>query len=117
LCNSSYRTSSYRPPSSETTAFKYNVSEPAYGEHRVSGELDHLISLELGGNAPFMVFDDADIASAVEGAMASKFRNAGQTCVCANRVLVQRRVHAEFVARFTAAVAVGTVVPVASASK
>jgi len=63
------------------------------------------VSLELGGHAPFIVFDDADLEKAVAGAMASKFRNAGQTCVCANRFLVQRRVHAEFVARFTAAVA------------
>ena len=63
------------------------------------------VSLELGGHAPFIVFDDADLDKAVAGAMASKFRNAGQTCVCANRFLVQRRVHAEFVARFTAAVA------------
>ena len=63
------------------------------------------VSLELGGHAPFIVFDDADLDKAVAGAMASKFRNAGQTCVCATRFLVQRRVHAEFVARFTAAVA------------
>jgi succinate-semialdehyde dehydrogenase/glutarate-semialdehyde dehydrogenase len=48
------------------------------------------VSLELGGNAPFIVFDDADLEAAVEGAMASKFRNAGQTCVCANRILMQR---------------------------
>jgi len=57
------------------------------------------ISLELGGNAPFIVFDDADIASAVEGAMVSKYRNAGQTCVCANRLYVQDSVYDEFVAR------------------
>ena len=63
------------------------------------------VSLELGGHAPFVVFDDADLDKAVAGAMASKFRNAGQTCVCANRFLVQRGVHGEFVARFTAAVA------------
>ncbi|MEX1197157.1 MAG: NAD-dependent succinate-semialdehyde dehydrogenase [Pseudohongiellaceae bacterium] len=55
------------------------------------------ISLELGGNAPFIVFDDADLDRAVEGAMASKFRNTGQTCVCANRVLVQNGVHDAFV--------------------
>ena len=47
------------------------------------------VSLELGGNAPFIVFDDADLDKAVEGALASKFRNAGQTCVCANRLYVQ----------------------------
>jgi succinate-semialdehyde dehydrogenase/glutarate-semialdehyde dehydrogenase len=57
------------------------------------------ISLELGGNAPFIVFDDADIDSAVEGAMASKYRNAGQTCVCANRLYVQAGVYDEFVAK------------------
>ena len=57
------------------------------------------ISLELGGNAPFIVFDDADIDSAVEGAMASKYRNAGQTCVCANRLYVQAAVYDEFVAK------------------
>ena len=57
------------------------------------------LSLELGGNAPFIVFDDADIKSAVEGAMISKYRNAGQTCVCANRLYVQDGVYDEFVAR------------------
>ncbi len=55
------------------------------------------VSLELGGNAPFIVFDDADLDKAVEGAMASKFRNTGQTCVCANRFLVQDSVHDAFV--------------------
>ncbi len=67
------------------------------------------LSLELGGNAPFIVFDDADIASAVEGAIASKFRNAGQTCVCANRFYVQDGVYEEFVARFADAVRALTV--------
>ena len=62
------------------------------------------LSLELGGNAPFIVFDDADIDSAVEGAMASKFRNAGQTCVCANRIYVQNNVYDEFVKKFAAKV-------------
>jgi succinate-semialdehyde dehydrogenase/glutarate-semialdehyde dehydrogenase len=57
------------------------------------------LSLELGGNAPFIVFDDADIDSAVEGAMVSKYRNAGQTCVCANRFYVQAKVYDDFVAR------------------
>ncbi|NOH78225.1 NAD-dependent succinate-semialdehyde dehydrogenase [Vibrio sp. RE86] len=61
-------------------------------------------SMELGGNAPFIVFDDADIDSAVEGAMASKFRNAGQTCVCANRFYVHRDVYEEFVTKFDTAV-------------
>jgi succinate-semialdehyde dehydrogenase/glutarate-semialdehyde dehydrogenase len=57
------------------------------------------LSLELGGNAPFIVFDDADIDSAVEGAMVSKYRNAGQTCVCANRFYVQDAVYDSFVAK------------------
>ncbi|MFS1421252.1 NAD-dependent succinate-semialdehyde dehydrogenase [Vibrio splendidus] len=61
-------------------------------------------SMELGGNAPFIVFDDADIDSAVQGAMASKFRNAGQTCVCANRFYVHSKVYDEFVAKFDQAV-------------
>lgn len=54
------------------------------------------VSMELGGNSPFIVFDDADVDAAVEGAMASKYRNTGQTCVCANRFLVQAGVHDEF---------------------
>ena len=62
------------------------------------------MALELGGNAPLIVFDDADLDAAVEGAMASKFRNAGQTCVCANRILVQAGIHDEFVARLRVAV-------------
>lgn len=62
------------------------------------------VSMELGGNAPFIVFDDADIDSAVEGAMASKYRNAGQTCVCANRMLVQDGVYDEFAAKLSQAV-------------
>jgi succinate-semialdehyde dehydrogenase/glutarate-semialdehyde dehydrogenase len=63
------------------------------------------VALELGGNAPLIVFDDADLGLAVEGAMASKFRNAGQTCVCANRILVQAGIHDRFVERLGAAVA------------
>ena len=62
------------------------------------------VSLELGGNAPFIVFDDADLDAAVDGAVASKFRNMGQTCVCANRVLVQDVVYDEFTARLGQAV-------------
>jgi succinate-semialdehyde dehydrogenase/glutarate-semialdehyde dehydrogenase len=62
------------------------------------------MSLELGGNAPFIVFDDADIDSAVEGAFASKYRNAGQTCVCSNRLYVQAGVYDEFVSKFAAKV-------------
>jgi succinate-semialdehyde dehydrogenase/glutarate-semialdehyde dehydrogenase len=62
------------------------------------------LSLELGGNAPFIVFDDADVDAAVAGAIASTFRNAGQTCVCANRLLVQDGVYAAFVDQLTAQV-------------
>ena len=62
------------------------------------------VSLELGGNAPFIVFDDADLDAAVEGAMASKFRNTGQTCVCANRMLVQDKVYDAFAGKLAVAV-------------
>ena len=62
------------------------------------------LALELGGNAPFIVFDDADIDSAVEGAFASKYRNAGQTCVCSNRIYVQDGVYEQFVQKFAAKV-------------
>jgi len=60
-------------------------------------------SMELGGNAPFVVFEDADIDAAVQGALISKYRNSGQTCVCTNRILVQDSIHDEFVARLVAA--------------
>ncbi|HEY2782143.1 MAG TPA: NADP-dependent succinate-semialdehyde dehydrogenase [Steroidobacteraceae bacterium] len=63
------------------------------------------LSLELGGNAPFIVFDDADLDAAVQGALASKYRNTGQTCVCANRLLVQSGVYDEFAKRLKGAVA------------
>lgn len=63
------------------------------------------VSLELGGNAPFVVFEDADIDAAVEGAMVCKFRASGQTCVCANRMFVHRKVYDEFVEKFSAKVA------------
>ncbi len=63
------------------------------------------VSMELGGNAPFIVFDDADLDAAVIGAMASKYRNSGQTCVCANRILVQDGVYDAFAAKFVKAVA------------
>jgi succinate-semialdehyde dehydrogenase/glutarate-semialdehyde dehydrogenase len=63
------------------------------------------LSLELGGNAPFIVFDDADLDAAVSGAMASKYRNAGQTCVCANRFFVQDGIYDAFAAKFAAAAA------------
>jgi len=62
------------------------------------------VSMELGGNAPFIVFDDADVDSAVQGAIISKYRNAGQTCVCANRIYVQEDIYDEFVEKFTLAV-------------
>ena len=62
------------------------------------------MSLELGGNAPFIVFDDADLDAAVEGAMVSKYRNTGQTCVCANRLLVQDGVYDAFADKLAAAV-------------
>ncbi len=63
------------------------------------------LSLELGGNAPFIVFDDADLDQAVEGAIASKFRNGGQTCVCSNRILVQAGIYEAFAAKLSARVA------------
>ena len=63
------------------------------------------LSLELGGNAPFIVFDDADMDAAVKGAMASKFRNSGQTCVCVNRLFAQDSIYDEFVEKLTKAVA------------
>ena len=61
-------------------------------------------SMELGGNAPFIVFEDADIDEAVKGALASKYRNTGQTCVCANRILVQDGIHDIFAAALKIAV-------------
>jgi len=69
-----------------------------------AGTLKH-VSLELGGNAPFIVFDDADLDAAVAGALASKYRNSGQTCVCANRVFVQDAIYDAFAEKFSAAVA------------
>ena len=63
------------------------------------------VALELGGNAPFIVFDDADLDAAVEGAIIAKFRNAGQTCVCANRIYAQAGIHDAFVAKLSEAVA------------
>mgnify|MGYP003624288768 FL=1 len=67
------------------------------------------VSMELGGNAPFIVFDDADLDAAVTGAMASKYRNTGQTCVCANRIYVQAGVYDDFVAKLSKAVSAMTV--------
>jgi succinate-semialdehyde dehydrogenase/glutarate-semialdehyde dehydrogenase len=71
---------------------------------RATSDTVKKLSLELGGNAPLIVFDDADLDAAVEGAIMSKFRNTGQTCVCANRLLVQDGIHDAFVERFAAAV-------------
>src|SRR3546814_11773192 len=62
------------------------------------------LSLELGGNAPFIVFDDADLDAAVAGAITSKFRNAGQTCVCSNRILVQDGIYDAFARQFATVV-------------
>ena len=73
------------------------------------------MGLELGGNAPFIVFDDADIDAAIKGLMLSKFRNAGQTCICANRILVQSGIYDAFVAKLVAAVAQLKVAPVTEA--
>ncbi|MDO5288927.1 MAG: NAD-dependent succinate-semialdehyde dehydrogenase [Pseudomonadota bacterium] len=77
------------------------------GKHLARRSADTLkkLSLELGGNAPFIVFDDADIDAAVDGFMAAKFRNGGQTCVCPNRVFVQRSVFDAFATKLTARVA------------
>lgn len=79
----------------------------AVGSQLMANAAQHVqkISLELGGNAPFIVFDDADIDRAVEGAMAAKFRNTGQTCVCVNRFLVQRSVAEKFTQKFADAIA------------
>jgi succinate-semialdehyde dehydrogenase/glutarate-semialdehyde dehydrogenase len=71
---------------------------------RQSADTIKKLSLELGGNAPFIVFDDADIDAAVEGAMVSKYRNTGQTCVCANRLYVQRGVLEQFTQKLVARV-------------
>jgi succinate-semialdehyde dehydrogenase / glutarate-semialdehyde dehydrogenase len=72
---------------------------------RQSADTVKKLSLELGGNAPFIVFDDADVDAAVVGAMASKYRNSGQTCVCTNRLYVQSGVHDAFVGKLAAAAA------------
>ena len=72
--------------------------------YRQSADTVKKLGLELGGNAPFIVFDDADVDAAVKGAIASKYRNAGQTCVCANRLYVQAGIHDAFVAKLADAV-------------
>jgi len=83
------------------------------GKHLARRSADTLkkLSLELGGNAPFIVFDDADLAAAVDGLMVSKFRNGGQTCVCPNRIYVQAGVHDAFVEKLAARVAALVVGP------
>src|SRR5271170_4158978 len=85
----------------------------AVGKHLMRQSADTLkkLSLELGGNAPFLVFDDADLDAAVAGAIAAKFRNSGQTCVCANRILVQDGVYDAFAEKLTAAAAKLRVAP------
>lgn len=85
----------------------------AVGKHlmRESAATLKKLSLELGGNAPFLVFDDADLDAAVNGAIAAKFRNSGQTCVCANRILVQDRVYERFAEMLAATVAKLRVAP------
>jgi succinate-semialdehyde dehydrogenase/glutarate-semialdehyde dehydrogenase len=69
---------------------------------RQSADTVKKVSMELGGNAPFIVFDDADLDAAVEGAIVSKYRNSGQTCVCANRIYVQAGVYDAFVEKLVA---------------
>ena len=88
------------------------------GKHLARRSADTLkkLSLELGGNAPFIVFDDADIDAAVEGLMVSKFRNGGQTCVCPNRIYVQAGVHDAFAQKLAARVAALVVGPASDAA-
>ncbi|MGN6086085.1 NAD-dependent succinate-semialdehyde dehydrogenase [Trinickia sp.] len=90
----------------------------AVGKHLARESADTLkkLSLELGGNAPFIVFDDADLDAAVAGLIVSKFRNGGQTCVCPNRVFVQAGVYERFAARLTERVAALKVGPASDAS-
>ncbi|NRF67515.1 NAD-dependent succinate-semialdehyde dehydrogenase [Aquincola sp. S2] len=87
------------------------------GKHLARRSADTLkkLSLELGGNAPFIVFDDADLDAAVEGLMVAKFRNGGQTCVCPNRVFVQSAVHDRFVDKLAARIAALKVGPASAA--
>ncbi|CAM3967701.1 NAD-dependent succinate-semialdehyde dehydrogenase [Paracidovorax anthurii] len=88
------------------------------GKHLARRSADTLkkLSLELGGNAPFIVFEDADVDAAVEGFMAAKFRNGGQTCVCPNRVFVHEAVHAQFAQKLTGRVAALKVGPASDAA-
>jgi succinate-semialdehyde dehydrogenase / glutarate-semialdehyde dehydrogenase len=84
--------------------FTGSTAVGAWLMREASGQIKRL-SLELGGNAPFIVFDDADLDAAVEGAAASKYRNSGQTCICANRIYVQDSVHDAFVEKLKAKIA------------
>jgi succinate-semialdehyde dehydrogenase/glutarate-semialdehyde dehydrogenase len=88
------------------------------GKHLARRSADTLkkLSLELGGNAPFIVFEDADLDAAVDGLMVSKFRNGGQTCVCPNRVFVHARVHDAFVEKLAARIAALKVGPAGDSS-
>ncbi len=90
-------------PSVKKLSFTGSTATGKYLMQRSAGTLKRL-SLELGGNAPFIVFEDADIEAAVAGALLSKYRNSGQTCVCANRFLVHASIYDEFAARLTEAV-------------
>jgi len=91
--------------SSETVRKLSFTGSTSVGSQLMAQCAEHVqkVSLELGGNAPFIVFDDADLDRAVEGAMVSKFRNTGQTCFCANRFLVQSGVHDQFVEKLAEA--------------
>ena len=91
--------------SSETVRKLSFTGSTSVGSQLMAQCAEHVqkVSLELGGNAPFIVFDDADLDRAVEGAMVSKFRNTGQTCVCANRFLVQSGIHDQFVEKLAEA--------------
>ena len=93
--------------SSETVRKLSFTGSTSVGSQLMAQCAEHVqkVSLELGGNAPFIVFDDADLDAAVEGAMISKYRNAGQTCVCANRIYVQDSVYDAFAAKLADAVA------------
>ena len=87
----------------DSTGSRRRAAPPALALAERAGTLKKL-SLELGGNAPFIVFEDADLDAAVQGALASKYRNSGQTCVCANRLLVHAQVYEAFAGRLVEAV-------------
>jgi succinate-semialdehyde dehydrogenase/glutarate-semialdehyde dehydrogenase len=93
-----------RNPKIAKITFTGSTAVGAWLMREASGQIKRL-SLELGGNAPFIVFDDADLDAAVDGAVASKYRNAGQTCISANRIYVQESVHDAFVQKLKAKIA------------